>query len=397
MFRRAGKFAPRRRAERGAPTRAIAPLLATVALTGCGTGVGASSSSPSSEVVVRVGNAAIDRAEVDHWASAIERGNTVGTALGQTGGTPREKALKFLISSRWIIGEAEAQGLSISNAAVQRGLQEKIDALPNGRSEFDEELTSTGQTLADVKLEVKSALRLARLRDAVAKRAPAVTSTEVASYYSHHLQKFYLPDRRVVYLIEGIQSRVRALALAKQARPVSRLTTPWFREVVPETPEVKDPGKLAHMVFTTTPGRVAGPMMFFGHWVLAVVKKLIPAGIQPLAVVKAELLKTLAVERRERTLRSFAATYVRKWTASTSCSSGYVVPGCSQYRGGPTRESSLTSGETLEFCGGCTLLPPTGNGAERDCRDLSPALNPQPLQPSQASRPRSRPTGRLLR
>jgi hypothetical protein len=84
--------------------------------------------------------------------------------------------------------------------------------------------------------------------------------------------------------------------------------------------------------------------MFFGHWVLAVVKKLIPAGIQPLVVVRAEVMKTLAVERRERMLRSFAATYVRKWTARTSCSSGYVVQRCSQYRGSLTREDPLTGG-----------------------------------------------------
>jgi hypothetical protein len=317
-------------------------IISSLLLAGCGSG------SPSSEVVVRVGNAAIDRAEVDHWASAIERGNTVGTALGQTGGTPREKALKFLISSRWIIGEAEAQGLSISNAAVQRGLQEKIDALPNGRSEFDEELTSTGQTLADVKLEVKSALRLARLRDAVAKRAPAVTSTEVASYYSHHLQKFYLPDRRVVYLIELLPTYAAAVALGNELGAGPRFVKRAIREVVRREPpaeaERRENGQLVHMIFAATPGQVAGPAKFNGRWVLAVVKKLIPGGIQALAVVKAELMKTLAVERRDKALNRFAEAYVHKWTASTSCSPGYVVPRCSEYHGTLAGQASLLAG-----------------------------------------------------
>jgi len=322
---------------------ALLLLLLAAALTGCGSSIRSSSRATSDEVVVRVGDAVINRGEVDHWASAIERGNSVGAALGQTSGTPRQRALEFLISSRWIIGEAEAQGLAISNVAIQRGLREKFGALPNGRSEFDEELSSTGQTLDDVKLEIESVLAVGMLRSAVAKRVPAITGAEVASY-SHHRQQFYLPDRRVAYLIEGIHSFTHALALARQVRPGSRLTMPWFRELVPKTPEAKDRSKLAHMIFAATPGRVAGPTMFFGHWVLAVVEKLLPAGIQPMAAVSNELSKTLAVGRRERMLKRIAVAFESRWTAATSCRLGYVVQKCSQYRGARTEVNLLTGG-----------------------------------------------------
>jgi hypothetical protein len=333
----------RRTAIRGA-LGVLGALALAGALAGCGSASGTSSGDSPSQVVVRVGDARIDRGEVEHWARAIARGSSVGTALGKGSGTPRERALGFLISSKWIIGELEEEKLSISNAAVERGLKEKIDAAPAGRSEFEEELTSTGQTLADVKLEVKSALAVARLRDAVAKRVPAVTPGEVTSYYDHHRQRFYLPDRRVVYLIEGIHDYGHALALAREVRPGARLTDPWFRELVSRSPEVADRGKLAHMIFAATPGRVAGPARFFDDWVLAVVRKLIPAGIQPLAAVRRELSKTLAVARRERTLKRFAAAYVRNWSARTSCSAGYVVQKCSQYRGALRQGNPLTEG-----------------------------------------------------
>jgi hypothetical protein len=326
------------------PSRLAAALLLGAALAGCGS-ANSRSSIRSSEVLVHIGSTAIDRAEVEHWASAIRRGNSVGTALGKTSGTPRERALEFLISSSWITGEAVEQGLSISNAAVERGLQAQTDAAPNGRSEFEEELTSTGQTLADVKLEVKAKLAAAKVRNAIEKRVPPLTTAEVGSYYTHHRQSFYLPDQRVVYLIEGIHEHARAVALARQVRPGAELTKPWFREVVYRTPEVADPGKLAHMVFAATPGRVSGPTKFFGDWVLAVVKKLIPAGIQPLTAVREALSKSLAVGRRERALKRFAAAYVRKWTARTSCSAGYVVQKCSEYRGTPAAEETpLTTG-----------------------------------------------------
>jgi hypothetical protein len=303
---------------------------------GCGT-----SGTSSREIVVRIGGTAIDRAEVDHWADAIERGSSVATALGKTSGMPQERALEFLISASWIAGEARAQGLSISSAAVDRGLQQKIAQAPNGRTEVLEELASTGQTLDDVKLEVKATLAVAALRHAVAKRVPPLTRGEVTNYYVHHRQSFYLPDRRVAYLIEGIHDYTHAVALAKQVKPGARLALPWFREIVSRTPEVEDRGKLAHMVFAATPGRVAGPATFFGHWVIAVVRNLIPAGLQPLSVVEGKLIKTLAVQRKEHVLERFAARFVRKWTARTACSAGYVVQKCSQYHGALTQESPL--------------------------------------------------------
>ncbi len=326
-------------------------LVLVGALAGCGSASGTSGGSASSasngssgEMAVHIENATIDRAEVEHWAAVSGRGNSVGTALGPTSGTPRERALEFLISSSWVLGEAADEGLSISSAAVEQGLREKIDALPNGRSELDEELSSTGQTPADVKLEVKSSLAAAMLRNAVAKRVPAVTPIEVANYYAHHRRSFYEPNRRLAYLIEGIHEYAHAVALARQFKADGRLAKPWFRELVLETREAADRRTLAHMVFTATPGRVAGPGRFFGHWVLAVVRKLIPAGIQPLSAVRGELSKTLAVGRRDRALKQFAAAFVRKWTARTSCSPGYIVQKCSEYRGAHAGERNPLTG-----------------------------------------------------
>jgi hypothetical protein len=321
--------------------RVATTLLLGVALTGCGTSSDALSNSGPGHVVARVGNATIDRAEVDHWASAIERGKAIGTVLGPTSGTPRERALEFLISSSWITGEARARELSISNTAVERRLQEKIRDAPNGRSEFNEELVSTGQTLADVKLEIKDSLASASLRNAATQHVPAVTDAEVGSYYSHHRQRFYLPDRRLVDLVEHIPGYGQAVALGKQLGPGARFAKRAIRELVRrETPAeaARFPnGQLVHTIFAATPGRVAGPARYNGQWVLAVVRKLIPSAIQPLGVVRGELSKTLAADRRKQSLKRFAATYVRRWTANTSCSPGYVVQQCSEYRGAPAR------------------------------------------------------------
>ncbi len=318
-------------------------LLLAAALTGCG-GTSATSSGSSRKLVARIGDTAIDRAELEHWAGAIERGSSVATALGKMTGTPRQRALEFLISASWVLGEAQEQGVRVSKVAVEHALQQEIEATPNGRPEFEKELASTGQGLADVKLEVGSTLAAAKLRDVAAEGVPRVKAAEVNSYYSRHRWSFYLPDRRVAYLIEGIPDHTHALAIARQVRPSTRLTRPWFREIVSRSPGGGDRGQLVDMIFATTPGRVVGPVMFNGRWVLAVVRKLIPAGIQPLALVRDEVLKILVGQRRERALKRFVTAFVRKWSARTSCSPAYVIQKCSQYRGALVRGNPLTGG-----------------------------------------------------
>lgn len=327
----------------GAQTAAAALLLAAV-VAGCGATRISSRDAPngsSSEQVARVDDVAISRSELDHWTHAIERGGLVATALGKLEGTPREKALEFLISAGWILGEAQGQGLSPSSTAIESALREKVNAVPNGRAAFEEELASTKRTLADVKLEVKSTLAVARLRDVVLSRLPGVTAAEVASYYARHRQDFYLPQRRVVYLLEGIRGYTHALAIANQVRPGTHLTAPWFREVVSKGLGVGDREKLERLIFATAPGRVTKPLMFIGRWTIAAVRKLIPAGIQPLASVRRELSRMLRTRHRERALKRFAMAFESKWTARTSCNASYVIQKCSQYRGALTQVSPL--------------------------------------------------------
>ncbi len=344
---RKGKLSGTRHGARGGVLALVlAPLLAA-GLSGCGTASGISSSvssATSSETVARVGHAAIDRGEVEHWASAIKLGNAVATALGQVSGTPRERALKFLISSHWILGEAAERGLSISSAAVERGLRQKIDAMAGGRRELEEELSSTGQTLADLRLEVKASLAVRRIRDAVGRRAAPVGRAEVMSYYARHRRRFYVPERRLVDLLEQIQGHAHAVALGKQLGSGARFAKHAIHELVRRQTEAEaansSNGQLVRMVFAATPGRVAGPALYIGEWVLAVVRKLIPARIQPLAAVRGELSKSLILERRQQALRRFAAAYIREWSARTSCSPGYVVRGCSGHRGAPAAEDN---------------------------------------------------------
>jgi foldase protein PrsA len=289
-------------------------------------------------VALRVGEVSISAAEVHHWAAAIRLGNTVGASLGMTAGTPRERALTFLIASNWLIGEAAEQGLPVSGAAVERALKQRMESVPNGRSEFEEELASTGQTTDDVKLEIKAQLATRALRSLVLSQMPIVTAEQgIIDYYHRHIASFRVPDKRLVDLIEGIDSRTEAVTLGRRLGPGARFAKRALHEsVARQTPAEAAHAanaELVHAIFAAVPGKVAPPARFNDGWALIVVRRTVPGRTKGLKEVEVEIQKRLLVELRRKRFAEFAKDLRRRWTARTDCRPGFVVQKCSQYRG----------------------------------------------------------------
>ncbi len=312
-------------------------------------GTAGCASNSSSPVVLRVGAVAIGGTTVDHWTRAIALGSTVAGALERSSATPRQKALDFLISANWAIGAAAERGLAVSADAVERGLKERIEAAPNGRSEFQEEIASTGQTPADVKLEIKAALASARLREFLSRGVPAVAQSQIADYYKRHRQSFRIPDRRWVDLIQEIHGYASAVALGKRLGSGARFTKRAMRELVTRDTPYEDAhhdwkAPMLHAIFATPPGRVGGPVSFHYRWVVFVVRKLVPGSIKPLSKVNAEISEHLSEERHARALASFLESYRREWTAKTSCDAGFLVQKCAGYHRPLVPEGDLLAG-----------------------------------------------------
>lgn len=317
-----------------------AALLMVGGVAGCG-------GNTSNAVVVRVGDAPIDRATVDHWARAITLGSSAG--LPPTGAhyTPREQALDFLISSDWLIGEATAQRLIVSDRAIEHAVEEKIGSLPNGNTDFQKELAFTGQTVADVRLETQTALAAAMLRETLSRRVPKVTRSAAADFYRRH-RLLFRRDRRVVDLIEGIESPDAAVALGREIGVGSRFTMRAVRETVPRPPlieaERRENRKLVRAIFATRLGKIGGPVSYETRWVLLVVRAEIPGATKPFAEVAPEISRYLYERRRQGVIAKFLKTYRARWTARTSCLAGFVVQKCSQYRGPAKPEGNPLAG-----------------------------------------------------
>jgi parvulin-like peptidyl-prolyl cis-trans isomerase-like protein len=320
----------------------MCPALASallLLLAGCG-------GDPPSPAVVRVGHIAITKAAVEHWADAMRHGAGVGGAYNEPHRTPRQNALVFLIRSAWLRGEAASQGVSPSDAAVGRAFEDRREA--NGAGEFDRSLHASGQTVADVKLELQAELAARAIRQKVLDQVPAVGQAEVRDFYRTHRRLFLISETRTVELVENLPSPQAARALVQRIG-----TGPSFsKKALHEQLQINrgerlypDIEHVTHAIFRAPVGVASAPMSLNGRWTVFVVRKVVPASYKPLASVRSEIAAHLAKRRRAAALTDFIAAYRKRWTAQTSCRPADVVQGCSQYTGPALPEPNPLPGE----------------------------------------------------
>jgi foldase protein PrsA len=294
--------------------------------------------SGGSGVVVRVGQAAIAGATVEHWLSVMAGGRVVGNPLSRRDRTLRRQALMSLISSEWLIGEAAEEGLRSSAQEIAHRLEERKNASsPNGEAEFHEYLKQTGQTVSDLMFEARAELASAKLRQALAGREPKVTQAQVAAYYSRHRQRFAIPERREVE-ITNRKSEAEADKIKLEVASGRSFASLAQRESSERSPNIDNPSRgsdarLERAIFSARPNVLTGPVKQHVDYYLFEVKRIAAGSERPLAQVEGSIVEQLTVERQRRALAAFVETWRTKWTARTSCRGGYVVEGCEQYRG----------------------------------------------------------------
>lgn len=112
-------------------------------------------SGASADAVASVSGVPIARAGYEHWL-AVER------ALGGSS-NPGHEALAFLITSQWVLSEAAARKISVSEAEVKQRLAKvKRQSFPKASS-FARFLSTSGETEADLLARVKVELLQERI------------------------------------------------------------------------------------------------------------------------------------------------------------------------------------------------------------------------------------------
>lgn len=290
-------------------------------------GLMACGGTPKNAVVVRIGDVAITKATVDHWTRVIERKGAFSGFRGEPQGSAKNRALALLISSNWLIGEATIQGVAVPESAIDEALGERE------REGLRKNLRATGQSLADVKLEMRAELAAEAIREKLASRASAVSQQQVVDFYRANRESFSKPEERITDLIENLPSAAAAAKLVRRIGIGRRFAKLAYRERVSRSARflyTHEKMLVVNAIFAAPVGVVSRPMMLNHTWTVFVVRKVIPAVPQPLSKVHSEVLTRFNVTRQHEIARKFDKEYTSSWRAKTTCESGFVGPGCPQ-------------------------------------------------------------------
>jgi phosphatidylethanolamine-binding protein (PEBP) family uncharacterized protein len=160
-------------------------------LAGCGSGTSSTSSAPvpispaasatqgsavpAADAVALVSGTPIAKSSYAHWL-AIEK------ALNASG-SPSHQALGFLITSEWVLGEAAARHIAVSDAEVKQHFAQLVhQSFPKAGS-LKKYLAKSGQTEADLLARIKVELLASRI-------AARVTAGKSASQHTALLTGF---------------------------------------------------------------------------------------------------------------------------------------------------------------------------------------------------------------
>jgi len=140
-------------------------------------GTGASSShskSASGAAVATVEATPIAQATFAHWlAITAALSDQHGHDASASNAALKDKVMGFLLTSEWVLGEASALGVNISEAEVQKRLGEVQKKQFKKPSELQEYLAKNHETMADLLLRVKLEL----LESAISRKVTATKHT----------------------------------------------------------------------------------------------------------------------------------------------------------------------------------------------------------------------------
>jgi foldase protein PrsA len=250
----------------------------------------------------------------------------------------RDQVLQLLTSFEWIEGEAEEQGIKVSDAEVKKSFdQQKKQSFPK-EADYQKFLKDYGQTEQDVMQRVRLDLLSNKIRDKVIKGKDKVTDAQIKDFYDKNKERFAQPERRDlrIVLTKGEANANEAKAALDGGQSWKSVAKEFSIDEASKSQGGKLPAQangtlekaLDEAVFKAQRGEVTGPVKTqFGYYVFEV-EKVQKASQQTLEQAKETIRQTLQSQNQQKALDAFVKDFQKKWKERTECREGYVTQQC---------------------------------------------------------------------
>jgi len=364
-------------------TKAVRLVLALCALAAV-VAVGAGCGGVPGNAVAEVDGTSIDKDQFNHWMNVAAKQQTQGgggtvpdapeytkcvaekrkTAPKPAKGQPkttdeqlkkqceqeyqqlRDQVMQLLTSFQWIEGEAEDQGVKVSDAEVKKTFEEqKKQSFPKD-ADYQKFLKDYDQTEEDILQRIKLDLLSNKIRDKIIKGKDKVSDAQIEDFYNKNKARFAQPERRDLRIV-----LTKTEAKANQAKAALENGESWKSVAkqysideaskaqggkLPAQSEGTLEKSLNDAVFKAKKGGIVGPVKTQFGWYVFEVEKVQKATQQSLEQAKETIRQTLQSQNQQKALDKFVADFQKKWKERTECRDGYVTQVCKGAKATPT-------------------------------------------------------------
>ena len=325
---------------------------------------------------------AISKEDFNHWLTVVaaqpQPGQKKKPAPPKPGSRQydavKQQVMQFLVSAKWIEGEAEERGLSATPAEVDRQFEETKDqSFPNERA-YQRFLRTSGQTEEDLKFRVRLDVLSNKIRQQVTEASQDVSQSEVEDYYNDNEQQFSQPERRD---LEVVLSKKQADVLEAKRRVEGGERWARVARELSDDPASKDQGgkllgvtkgqqdpKLDAAVFAAVEKKVAGPIKTDAGYYVFRVTKITKETKQSLEQSQQGIRQLLVSQKQQEELDQFSKTFRNDWRARTDCADDFKIADCRNGREeSPTNATPpLPPGQKKPVPGATGAAPPALDG-----------------------------------
>jgi parvulin-like peptidyl-prolyl isomerase len=296
--------------------------------------------------------------------------------------TLRDTALTDLLTSKWIAGEAQERGISVSDTEISQRL-DQIKKQAGGAKGFQQLLKTSGFTLPQAQERIGLMLLQEQLQKEILGTSPPPVSQElIQNFYDANKSQFMQPETRDVReIVNKDQAKVEQ---AKSILEKDNSATSWkavaskystdkatkanggLRQGVAQG---QSEPALDQQIFAAAQGQLIGPFKGQAGFYLIEVDKITAATTTPLDKISSQIKQQLAQGIQQEEASTFQSSFTSKWVSRTFCATGYVTQQCENFTpptqttpGAPpvTSTGAVQPGQTTVFPGQAPPALPQG-------------------------------------
>jgi foldase protein PrsA len=253
--------------------------------------------------------------------------------------TLRTTVMQFLIQAEWVQQEAEKQDVKVTDAQINKSLEDqKNQAFPNEKA-YKEYLKQSGLTEEDVLFRVKLDQLQRKLTQKITEDAKKVTDQDIEEYYEKNKKRFAQPERRDLRVVLT-KNEAKAEEAKKALEDGDSFKQVAKQYSIDEASKAQG-GKLPAItkgqqekafdeaIFSADKGELVGPVKTQFGWYVFEVDKITEASQQTLEQSKETIRNLLRSQGQQKALDDWIKNFREEYKDETSCADDFRIAECS--------------------------------------------------------------------